>query len=121
MVAKKLYRKGADFERKLVLYLRERGFPYVCRSAGSKGVADVVAVTPSGKVWLIQCKAGKGKIGVAEVRELRDVALGCAAVPVVCTAAPKAWKSNFRFSLIQSPQVDSGVLTGNWRVPDFAA
>ena len=53
------YRKGADYERKIVNELRDEG--YVCaRSAGSKSPIDVWAINPETKeMLLIQAKKGK--------------------------------------------------------------
>ena len=47
-------RRGHDTERKCALELKKRGYD-VIRSAGSKGVWDIVAVNKS-FVLLIQCK-----------------------------------------------------------------
>lgn len=53
------YRKGADYERKIVNELRAQGF--VCaRSAGSKSPIDIWAVNPETReMLLIQAKKGK--------------------------------------------------------------
>ena len=48
------YRKGYRAERKVVKYLKDKGF-YVIRSAGSKGLFDVIAVK-KGLILGIQVK-----------------------------------------------------------------
>jgi len=49
------YRRGAAFERKVRDHLYEQGFTYVVRSAGSHGLADLVAMRRD--MWLlVQCK-----------------------------------------------------------------
>ncbi len=58
------YRKGAAFERKVKHWLEANGW-WVCRSAGSKGVADLVAIR-DGKVLLVQCKLSPKNIGSAK-------------------------------------------------------
>ncbi len=49
-----LKRKGADFERRVKSFLEKRGY-FVVRSAGSKGVADLVALSKNEKL-LVTCK-----------------------------------------------------------------
>ncbi len=54
MKGRKLKRKGLDFERKIKKIFEEKGY-YVVRSAGSRGVADLVALNKEEKL-LIACK-----------------------------------------------------------------
>lgn len=49
-------KKGIQWENDLANKLREIGFPLVIRSAGSKGLADVVAMGWN-DVYLFQCKS----------------------------------------------------------------
>ena len=50
------YSKGADFERKVKHLLEEDGC-FVVRSAGSKGIVDLVSFNPvNHNVLFIQCK-----------------------------------------------------------------
>jgi Holliday junction resolvase len=69
------YRKGADLERRIRARLEEDGY-YVVRSAGSKGVLDLVAFR-SGETLFIQVKSGKGKMTRAERMKLVDMAADC--------------------------------------------
>lgn len=66
------YRRGANFERAVKAHLEERGCPYVIRSAGSHGVADLVAAYPRDRWVLIQCKLD-GKLPPAEADQLIDL------------------------------------------------
>lgn len=49
------YTRGAAYEYAVKRELERQGC-FVVRSAGSHGPADLVALTPDGKVLLIQCK-----------------------------------------------------------------
>ena len=49
------YRKGANFERRVRKKLERMG-AFVVRSAGSKGVFDLIAIFPNGVIWGVQCK-----------------------------------------------------------------
>lgn len=67
------YQRGADFERKVRDELmHDMDAAYVVRSAGSRGIVDLVAFFPLlrlvPEVWLVQCKRD-GKLS-AEDREL---------------------------------------------------
>lgn len=71
------YVKGRAFEYAVRKQFRSAGH-FVVRSAGSKGVADLVVLRQNGKlgaseVALVQCKAGTG-ISTAESAELAEVA-----------------------------------------------
>jgi len=51
-------RKGIRYEYKVRDIYRKKGC-YVVRSAGSKGLFDLIAIHPElKKIYLIQCKAG---------------------------------------------------------------
>lgn len=53
------YRKGADYERKLVKEAKEDGL-IAFRSAGSHSPIDVILIDVENKIIdLLQCKAGK--------------------------------------------------------------
>jgi len=62
-------KKGRRFEEYVMDKLKERDF-YCVRSAGSKGVFDLLAVK-NGVPWGIQCKKA-GKITKRELEELRE-------------------------------------------------
>ena len=74
----KQYRKGYIFELKVKKYFEDMGL--LCfRSAGSHSIADIILIVdtnirPDTKrvplVFLIQCKAGKGAISLAERKKL---------------------------------------------------
>ena len=74
------YRRGADLERAAKHYLEDNGY-YVIKSAGSKGVADLVAIKP-GETLYVQCKLD-GYLTPAERVSFRQAALASGAVPVV--------------------------------------
>jgi len=75
------YRRGADLERAAKHHLEDNGY-YVIKSAGSKGVADLVAIKP-GETLLVQCKRPKdGYLLPAERVALRQLALRLGAVPL---------------------------------------
>jgi Holliday junction resolvase len=58
------------------------GAVIVIRSAGSKGLVDVVAWMENGETWFVQCKL-TGKISKADRNDLRDVAAIVGAVPII--------------------------------------
>ena len=64
------YQRGANFEREVKKYLEEMGY-YVMRSAGSKGLADLIALK-KGKTLLIQCKIS-GDISPKEFNAFTDL------------------------------------------------
>ena len=74
------YRRGADLERAAKHYLEDNGY-YVIKSAGSKGVADLVAIKP-GETLYVQCKLD-GYLTPAERVKFRKTALHFGAVPLV--------------------------------------
>lgn len=61
------YTRGAAYEYEVKRELEQQGC-FVVRSAGSHGPVDLVALTPDGKVVLIQCKTRKPT--AAEVADL---------------------------------------------------
>ena len=73
------YRRGSAFERRVKEMLELEGY-YVVRSAGSHGVADLVAVKP-GEVLFVQCKTSK--ISAAECDILIKTSAQYGAIPVV--------------------------------------
>jgi Holliday junction resolvase len=66
----KHYQKGYTFEKRVQKYFEERDF-FVVRSAGSKGVADLVVIRPYRLPIFVQCKYGKN-ITTEEKMKLRD-------------------------------------------------
>ena len=77
------YQSGVRLERRAFALLGERGW-FVVRSAGSHGVADLVALSPAdGHAVLVQCKTAR--LNHDEWQRLRTVATTYRAVPVIAT------------------------------------
>lgn len=74
------YARGTAFEMKCAAYLAERGW-FVIRSAGSHGLADVVAIAPAAVVF-VQCKA-TGTIRGSEWNRLWEAAQAVNTLPVL--------------------------------------
>lgn len=67
------YRKGRIAEKKVVNYLKERGFKNVRRSKGSRGPADIYAFK-DGRKHYIQVKSGSANLTTKGRRRLRALA-----------------------------------------------
>jgi hypothetical protein len=67
--------KGAKLENRVKHYFQGQGY-LVIRSAASKGVADLVALSPD-TCLVIQCKAGKSKITATERKALEKLFNDC--------------------------------------------
>jgi Holliday junction resolvase len=78
----KAYQSGRRFEYRIKNYLVDKGY-FVIRSAGSHGIADLVAINHSGKVFLLQCKAGGGHINKQEVIKLTRIAQEYICIPIL--------------------------------------
>lgn len=78
--------QGRDLELAVMALLRERGWECM-RSAGSKGIADVVAIPCSPNLpWLlVQCKLTNPVISPAERLSLITLSVPCRAVPLVAS------------------------------------
>jgi Holliday junction resolvase len=85
------YRRGADFERRVRIALETDGYE-VIRSAGSKGVVDLVCFKGWPRDWdvdgpahllFVQCKRVNGTIPPSERAELHDYAGRIGALAVV--------------------------------------
>ena len=76
----KSYKRGYAFENSLKKKLEAKGY-YVVRSAGSKGVFDLIAIK-EGKVYGIQCKIGYS-IHEKELIRIVDTAKRFGIYPVV--------------------------------------
>lgn len=90
-------RKGDTFERVTATWLRDRGF-YVSRSAGSLGIADLVALRSDTSPLLISCKVN-GRIGPEEWAELFDTATDAGAFPLVAWRMDRAARPIFGYLL----------------------
>lgn len=91
------YAQGAAFERSVKAKLEREGALYVVRSAGSKGVADLVAFQSPvyrsyPEVWLVQVKRG-GSLPKREARKLLEVAKATGATAML------AFKDKNRISI----------------------
>jgi len=64
----KNYNRGRRFEYRVKKFFEDLGF-YVVRSAGSKGLADLVIIK-NGESRLVQCKYGCGFISKKEYEDL---------------------------------------------------
>lgn len=86
----KNYRHGYSFELRVKKYLESCGF-FVVRSSGSHGVADLVAIKTDyeQKIYLIQCKAGKGYISKTEMFNLYKQSTDIDAYGILCTRNEK--------------------------------
>ena len=67
------YRRGRIAEKKVVNYLRQRGFRNIRRSKGSRGPADIYATKNNTKFY-IQVKSGTARPTRDEIRKLRKLA-----------------------------------------------
>ncbi len=83
------YRQGVSFENRTRERFEEAGY-YVVRSAGSRGVADLVAFDlTADRVYsdppplMIQCKRGKGGLGVEAWNHFYTIADAAGCVPIV--------------------------------------
>jgi Holliday junction resolvase len=79
-------KQGRDLENAVKALLSGRGWTCM-RAAGSKGVADVVAIpSRSEQPWLlVQCKLTNPNIGPGERLALTTLATPCKAVPLVAS------------------------------------
>lgn len=75
------YKKGRRFEYKVKKELEEQGY-YVIRSAGSRGVFDLIAIKWD-EVLGIQCKLGK--VSEKEIKEMFEVGSKYGIIPVIVT------------------------------------
>lgn len=78
------YSKGAKFERDVIKYLEKKGM-YCIRSAGSKGIADIIAFKRYMNktfVYLIQCKFGNASMSKKDKELLMNVAYKHGFIPL---------------------------------------
>ena len=73
--------KGARAEREVINHLRSEGYDHIIKSAGSKGVCDVIAFAPDHFLF-IQVKTDK-PIPHAEWNVLYEQALKVGAIPLL--------------------------------------
>lgn len=85
----KRYIKGRKFEYRVKNYLESCGY-LVFRTAGSHGIADLIAFNGDSVPFLIQCKAGEGIETKKEMDNFRLVAYKNHTIPVLATTNKKA-------------------------------
>ncbi len=68
------YRRGRIAEKKVVDWLKSKGFKNVRRSKGSRGAYDIYAVSPAGYKTYVQVKSYSAKMTRGERTKLRNVA-----------------------------------------------
>jgi len=81
------YRRGADFENKVKEDFEDAGY-YVMRSAGSKGVADLIALDmllPGRRPVMVQCKLPSAPLSVAGWNHLFRIGSLCGVAAVVAS------------------------------------
>lgn len=78
------YASGRAFEYRVRDELRGDGY-FVVRSAGSKGIVDIVAIRP-GQILLVQCK-NSGVLPPQEWNELYRLGLTIGAMPIMARKA----------------------------------
>lgn len=70
------YTKGAKFENDVIKFLQKKGM-HCIRSAGSKGIVDVIAMKRYCGVtfvYLIQCKYGNARMSKTDKKKLIELA-----------------------------------------------
>ena len=96
------YHRGRQFEYRVRDLYKKHGW-YVLRSAGSKTVTDLVAISKGARqIHFIQCKAD-GRVSIHEIENLIYTAITYNAVPVLAT------KKNRKVNLIL-PDPDNPLL-----------
>lgn len=76
------YARGRQFEYRVKRYYENKGW-FVIRSAGSKGIADIVAISPDAiQIHFIQCKRA-GYLSKSESKLIVETARRFGALPVL--------------------------------------
>lgn len=83
------YARGSQHELRTKAKLEADGY-WVVKSAGSKGVADLVAIKP-GQILLVQGKL-KGYLPPKEWNDFYQVALDLGALAIVVCRGQKMWR-----------------------------
>jgi len=80
------YQQGRKFEYRVRDYFIKSGY-FVVRSAGSKGLADLIAIPQKNnhllKPILVQCKSGDGRINAVELKALKALAYKYDIIPAL--------------------------------------
>lgn len=77
------YSSGAKFENEVIKYFRSFGY-FCIRSAGSKTIVDIIAISKS-FTFFIQCKYGKSGMNKKDKQKLVEIANRYNANPVYIT------------------------------------
>jgi len=113
------YRRAAEFENRVKDDMEDAGY-FVMRSAGSKGVADLVALDmllPAARPVMVQCKLDTGTMSVDAWNRFLDVAALCGAVPLLALEDPKPLR-NYSFMEITGRRMPRSP-TKPWRPWDL--
>lgn len=109
--------QGRDLELAVMALLRERGWTTM-RSAGSKGIADVVALpdytlqVPGMRLVLVQCKVSNANIGPSDRADLTSLAHRSNALPLVATRADRGTGTRVQYREATGMWVAFRELTG---------
>lgn len=101
------YRRGADFERKVLKHLQLKDY-YAIRSAGSHQAVDIVAIGRGGispTILFVQCKTG-GAISAGDWNELYTTATRYRAKPLLAQVGKRG--EGPLFHEILSPKLPGG-------------
>jgi Holliday junction resolvase len=113
------YRRGADFERKVVDLFRSVGYS-ASRTGGSHGIYDVIAVNRE-RVCIIQCKTGKSPFSNCDWNDLVVHGEIYGAHPILATRDERGGikltylKERVKPRQREKPSIDvSNLLEGGW-------
>lgn len=81
--------QGRAREHKVRDEMIAAGWHLVSRSAGSKGAADLVMVSPERGLALVQVGTGNKTIGPSDRARLTELAAMCGALPLLAQCAPR--------------------------------
>lgn len=81
--------KGRRLEHRVRDELYAAGWPFVMRSAASKGPADLLAAHPEYGVAMFQIGTTSKQLGPADRHRLITAAHLCSALPIVARIAPR--------------------------------
>ena len=109
------YSTGRTFEYKVRSLLEESGW-WVVRSAGSKGVADLVGVSEA-EVILVQCKHGAQPFSTREWNELYRTASAVGATPILARSTAERGRAGVEWWQLGSEKEGRTGKKWRWSVP----